>query len=47
MLKGAFKMRLKGTEQAEFNRWSEYTLHMGNVTSSNIINATDIAELMS
>lgn len=30
-----------------FNRLGKYTLHMGNVTSGNITNATDIAELMS
>ena len=30
-----------------FNRLGKYTLHMGNVTSGNVTNATDIAELMS
>ena len=30
-----------------FNRLGKYTLHMGNVTSGNITNATDISELMS
>jgi hypothetical protein len=30
-----------------FNRLGKYTLHMGSVTSGNITNATDIAELMS
>lgn len=30
-----------------FNRAGKYTLHMGNVTSGNITNATDIAEFMS
>ena len=30
-----------------FNRLGKYTLHMGNVTSGNITNATDIAEFMS
>jgi len=30
-----------------FNRLGKYTLHMGNVTSGNITNVTDIAELMS
>lgn len=30
-----------------FNRLGKYSLHMGNVTSGNITNATDIAELMS
>jgi hypothetical protein len=30
-----------------FNRLGKYTLHMGNVTSGNITNATDLAELMS
>ena len=30
-----------------FNRLGKYTLHMGNVTSGNITNATDIAALMS
>lgn len=30
-----------------FNRLGKYTLHMGNVTSGNITNATDIAGLMS
>jgi hypothetical protein len=30
-----------------FNRLGKYTLHMGNVTSGKITNATDIAELMS
>nr|YP_010133684.1 hypothetical protein KYU99_pgp069 [Nitzschia supralitorea]QWM93174.1 hypothetical protein [Nitzschia supralitorea] len=30
-----------------FNRLGKYTLHMGNVTSGNITNATEIAELMS
>ena len=29
------------------NRLGKYTLHMGNVTSGNITNATEIAELMS
>lgn len=29
-----------------FNRLGKYTLHMGNVTSGNITNATDIADLM-
>jgi hypothetical protein len=29
------------------NRLGKYTLHMGNVTSGNITNATDIAECMS
>lgn len=30
-----------------FNRLGKYTLHMGNVTSGNITNATDIAGFMS
>lgn len=30
-----------------FNRLGKYTLHMGNVTSGNITNATAISELMS
>lgn len=30
-----------------FNRLGKYALNMGNVTSGNITNATDIAELMS
>ena len=30
-----------------FNRLGKYSLHMGNVTSGNLTNATDIAELMS
>lgn len=30
-----------------FNRLGKYTLHMGNVTSGNITNVTEIAELMS
>lgn len=30
-----------------FNRLGKYALHMGNVTSGNITNATEIAELMS
>lgn len=30
-----------------FNRLGKYTLHMGNVTSGNITNATAIGELMS
>lgn len=30
-----------------FNRLGRYTLHMGNVTSGNITNATEIADLMS
>ena len=30
-----------------FNRLGKYTLHLGNVTSGNLTNATDIAELMS
>ena len=30
-----------------FNRAGKYALHMGNVTSGNITNATDISELMS
>jgi hypothetical protein len=30
-----------------FNRLGKYTLHMGNVTSGKITNATQIAELMS
>ena len=30
-----------------FNRLGKYSLHMGNVTSSNLTNATDIADLMS
>ena len=30
-----------------FNRLGKYSLHMGNVTSGNITNATDIGELMS
>ena len=29
-----------------FNRLGKYTLHMGNVTSGNITNATQIGELM-
>ena len=29
-----------------FNRAGKYTLHMGNVTNSNITNVTEIAELM-
>ena len=29
-----------------FNRLGKYTLHMGNVTSGNITNVTDIADLM-
>jgi hypothetical protein len=29
-----------------FNRLGKYTLHMGNVTSGNVTNVTDIAELM-
>lgn len=29
------------------NRLGKYTLHMGNVTSGNITNVTEIAELMS
>lgn len=29
-----------------FNRLGKYTLHMGNVTSGNITNATEISELM-
>ncbi|MDY6899025.1 MAG: hypothetical protein SWZ49_13240 [Cyanobacteriota bacterium] len=29
-----------------FNRAGRYTLHMGNVTSGNITNATEIAEFM-
>lgn len=29
-----------------FNRLGKYTLHMGNITSGNITNATDIAALM-
>ena len=30
-----------------FNRLGKYSLHMGNVTSGNVTNTTDIAELMS
>ena len=30
-----------------FNRLGKYALHMGNVTSGNITNATEIADLMS
>lgn len=30
-----------------FNRLGKYTLHMGNITSGNIPNATEISELMS
>lgn len=30
-----------------FNRLGKYTLHMGNVTSGNITNVTQISELMS
>ena len=30
-----------------FNRLGKYSLHMGNVTSGNVTNVTDIAELMS
>ena len=30
-----------------FNRLGKYSLHMGNVTSGNITNITEIAELMS
>ena len=30
-----------------FNRAGKYALHMGNVTSGNITNTTDISELMS
>ena len=30
-----------------FNRLGKYTLHIGNVTSSNITNATAISDLMS
>ena len=30
-----------------FNRLGKYSLHMGNVTSGNITNATDISDLMS
>ena len=30
-----------------FNRLGKYSLHMGNVTTGNITNTTDIAELMS
>ena len=30
-----------------FNRLGKYTLNMGNVTSGNVTNATDISELMS
>ena len=30
-----------------FNRLGKYSLHMGNITSGNLTNATDIAELMS
>lgn len=30
-----------------FNRLGKYTLHMGNVTSGNITNVTEIAKLMS
>ena len=30
-----------------FNRLGKYSLHMGNVTSGNITNATDISKLMS
>ena len=29
-----------------FNRLGKYTLHMGNVTSGKVTNATDIADLM-
>ena len=30
-----------------FNRLGKYTLHMGNISSGNITNATQVAELMS
>ena len=30
-----------------FNRLGKYSLHMGNITSGNLTNATDIAKLMS
>ena len=30
-----------------FNRLGKYTLYMGNITSGNLTNATDIAEMMS
>jgi hypothetical protein len=30
-----------------FNRLGKYTMHMGNVTSGNVTNITQIGELMS
>ena len=39
--------RLGSLSAREFNCLGKYTLHMGNVTSGNIINAIAIGELMS